>query len=64
MDGTSSNMYWIVSVVVVITLLFVLFRIAFPSMGEKIMGIMTHQVDSAAKFSDDHNKWGTEGGTN
>ena len=57
MDGTSSNMYWIVAVVVVITLLFVLFRIAFPAMGEKIMGIMTHQVDSAAKFSDDHNNW-------
>lgn len=54
MDGTSSNMYWIVAVVVVITLLFVLFRIAFPQMGEKIMGIITKQIDGASDFADSH----------
>lgn len=56
MDGTSSNMYWIVAVVVVITLLFVIFKLAFPKMGDKIMNIIDSQVDFASKTADDTHK--------
>lgn len=57
MDGTSSNMYWIVAVVVVITLLFVIFKLAFPKMGDKIMSIIDSQVDFASNTANDtHNK--------
>ena len=52
MDGTSSNMYWIVAVVVVITLLFVIFKFAFPEMCERIMKIITDQIDFASTTAD------------
>lgn len=56
MDGTSSNMYWIVAVVVVITLLFVIFKLAFPKMGDKIMSIIDSQVDFASNTANDTHK--------
>ena len=52
MDGTSSNMYWIVAVVVVITLLFVIFKVAFPQMGDKIMDIINGQIKFASDTAD------------
>lgn len=49
MDGTSSNMMWIVVVVAIIALIFAAFKYIFPNIGKQVGGIMTKMLDNTTR---------------